>query len=356
MSRLRERLLQHWFGRARGGLLARVLQPLAALYGVLQAFDRRRRERRASALPQPAVPVIVVGNLVVGGAGKTPVVIALVQALQQAGWRPGIVSRGYGRRSAGLQAVDANARADAVGDEPLLIRWRTGAPVHVGRDRRAAALALLQRHPDVNVVIADDGLQHRELRREIEVVVFDERGLGNGRLLPAGPLREPPPPQPGPRMLVLYNHPVASTAWPGVVTNRQLGAAWPLAAWRAGDARRAQPLAALRGRPLLAVAGIAVPERFFSALEAAGLQIERLPLPDHFAYGTLPPWPASTREIVTTEKDAVKLAHHAADGVDAPAIWVVGLDLALPAEFTAALRARLAPGRERAAAGASPSA
>lgn len=342
MRTLARLLLQQWF-RPQPGLLARMLQPLAVLYAMLQGLDRRRRERRAQALPQVPVPVVVVGNVLVGGAGKTPTTIALVQALQQAGWHPGVVSRGYGRNGGGLRTVHAQACAQDVGDEPLLVHRRTAAPMQVGRDRRAAALALLQAHPEVDVVVADDGLQHRELRRNLEIVVFDERGLGNGRLLPAGPLREPLPHAAEPQMLVLYNHARASTAWPGACAERRLGAATPLPAWLAGRSEGAQALASLRGRRLLALAGIAVPERFFAALEAAGLTIDRLPLPDHHAYDGPAPWPAHVREIVTTEKDAVKLQRHAQGS--GPTIWVVGLDLLLPTAFTAELLARLEQAR-----------
>lgn len=344
-ARWRRALLQLWF-QPQVGALATALRPLAALYALLQRADRRRRERAAQHRPQPAVPVVVVGNLVVGGAGKTPTTIALVQALREAGRQPGVVSRGHGRARGNIVDVQWDADPRRVGDEPLLIRRRSGAAVVVGHDRRAAAQHLLQAHPEVDVIIADDGLQHRQLQRAVEVLVFDERGLGNGLLLPAGPLREPPPARIPAHMLVLYNHERASTPWPGAIARRRLTGAWPLARWLAG-AGEPLPLTALRARPLLAVAGIAVPERFFAALEAAGLRIERLALADHHVYGPTPPWPADAPEIVTTEKDAVKLAHLAArqalPGAQAgPAIWVVGLDLALPADFVAALLARLA--------------
>ena len=341
LARVRDALMAQWF-RSRPGPVAQLLRPAATLYGLLQGRDRRRREQAAATLPQPAVPVIVIGNLVPGGAGKTPTTIAIVQALQDAGWRPGVVSRGHGRQGQAVASVDAQSDALAVGDEPLLIRRRTGVPVMVGPDRRAAALQLLQQHPQVDVLLADDGLQHRQLRRDVEVLVFDERGIGNGLLLPAGPLREPLPAAPGPSMLVLYNHDRPSTPWAGAVTRRRLAGAWPLDRWLATGGEPPHPLAGLQGRPLLAMAGIAVPERFFSALEAAGLRIERLPLVDHHPYDGAAPWPAGTREVVTTEKDAVKLARWARGDVT---IWVVGLDLALPADFMAALQARLARAR-----------
>lgn len=326
-----EALLQRHWWRPAPTVLSRLLQPLSGLYG---ALARRAARRPVQALP---VPVIVVGNLVAGGAGKTPTVIALVQALREAGRSPGVVSRGHGARAAGVRAVGAFDAAADSGDEPALIRRRTGVPVWVGRDRPAAARALCAAHPEVDVLVSDDGLQHAPLPRAAELVVFDERGIGNGLLLPAGPLREPmPTPWPA-RRHVLYNAPRPTTAAPGHLAQRRLGDALDLAHWHANRRAEALPLAALRGRPLVAAAGIAAPERFFSMLEAEGLAIERLPLPDHHAFATLP-WPAATPDVVVTEKDAVKLDPHA---VGSTRVWVVGLDFSLPPALVGALLAEL---------------
>lgn len=325
-------LARHWW-QARPTGLARALTPLSWLYGRLAA---RRRAAHAPPVPLP-VPLAVVGNFVAGGAGKTPTVIALVQALQAAGRTPGIVSRGYGRAEGGVAAVDAGDSAAAVGDEPLLLTRRTRVPVWVGRDRSAAARALCAAHPEVDVLVSDDGLQHWALDRRAEIVVFDERGAGNGLLLPAGPLREPLPPHLPGRMRVLYTGGVASTPLPGSIALRVLGDAWPLAAWHAGDRAAAQPLAALQGRPLVAAAGLAAPNKFFAMLGAAGLAFARLPLPDHHPYATLP-WPAGTADVVTTEKDAVKLDP---GRVGATRVWVVPLDLQLPAALVDELMALL---------------
>lgn len=341
------------------GLPARLLQPLSWLYHGLHVCSRQHRQAQAMRRLQPPVPVVVVGNLVAGGAGKTPTTIALVQALQQAGWRPGVISRGYGRRATTLQFVSAESSSAAVGDEPLLIHRRTAVPVCVAADRVAAAHALLAQHPNVNLLVADDGLQHRQLRRDVEVIVFDERGAGNGLLLPAGPLREPLSPTAPAQALVLYNHDQPTTAWPGACAQRHCPGAWPLQAWLRGDTASPRPLHHLQpaaataaaaaaaapyspatASPVLAVAGIAVPERFFSLLRQAGLHIEPAPQPDHQGYDDHPPWPAGTAVVVTTEKDAVKLGRWA-DGDTA--VWVVGLDLLLPSDFVAALLARLGP-------------
>ena len=323
-DRLEALLTQHWW-QPQTTWLAALLWPLSLIYRLLLLWPR---PQSTAALP---VPVLVVGNHVVGGAGKTPTVIAIVQALQSAGRRPGVISRGHGRQegrqSDAVRSVAADDEAQAVGDEPLLIRRRCGVPVFVGRQRTAAARALCAAHPDVDVIVSDDGLQHRALPRQAELRVFDERGVGNGHLLPAGPLREPLPQQLPPQARVLYTAGVASTALPGALAQRRLQRAWPLAAWHRGDAAAAQPLAALQGRPLLAAAGLAAPHKFFGMLRSAGLDISTLPLPDHHAYTTLP-WPAATTEIVTTEKDAVKLRP---ERIGITTVWVLPLDLALPA-------------------------
>lgn len=326
----------------------RVLWPLSALYAALAATHRVWMQRH----PPAALgrPVVVVGNLVVGGAGKTPTVIALIECLRREGWRPGVVSRGYGRADeADIVDVGADTPAARAGDEPLLIQRRTGAPVVVGRDRVAAARSLIASHPDVDIVLSDDGLQHHRLARDVEVVVFDDRGAGNGLALPAGPLRQRVPAPLPHRMLVLYNAAQPSTPLPGALARRTLAGAIPLEAWWSRRREAVQPLGALAGRPLLAVAGTGAPERFFAMLEAAGLQIRRLPLADHASFSPLP-WPADTADVLVTEKDAVKLRP---DRVGATRVWVVALDFALPDEFLSALR-RCLPDRAGRAALSTP--
>ena len=187
------------------GALSTVLLPAAAAFEAIAAARRQlfaRGWRESARLP---VPVVVVGNLVVGGAGKTPTTIAVVELLERSGYTPGIVSRGYGRDGSGVVLVGRDASAQDVGDEPLLLQRRTGVPVAVGADRVGAGYALLGAHPRVDVIVSDDGLQHLALERDVEVLVFDERGAGNGRLLPAGPLRERMPQALGPRQIALYN-------------------------------------------------------------------------------------------------------------------------------------------------------
>ena len=318
-----------------------MLLPLAWAFGALTAARKllfRTGWLRAQTV---GVPVIVVGNLIVGGAGKTPTVMALVALLSRHGFTPGIISRGYGGSSSdsngGTLEVQPQTAPAVCGDEPLLMRWRTGVPVFVGRDRVAAGRALRRAHPAVDVVVSDDGLQHLRLARDAQVLVFDERGMGNGWLLPAGPLREALPVSVPARSLVLYNAKVASTHLTGSVVARSLAGAVELAAWRAGQPASIAALEWLRGKPLLAVAGVARPNRFFEMLREQGLQISALPLPDHFDFAVLP-WPADTPDVVLTEKDAVKLDPARLNGTR---VWVVALDFALRAAFEESLLALL---------------
>lgn len=328
-------LLRQW--QAPGPALL-LLAPLSWLFGALAALRRGLyRHGLRSQRPAPC-PVIVVGNLVAGGAGKTPTVLAVVQSLQQMGRRPGVISRGHGARpAAAVQLVRPDSAAQVVGDEPLLIRLRTGVPVAVSPDRLQAAQALCQAHPEVDVLVADDGRQHLALARDIEVLVFDERGIGNGWLLPAGPLREPLPPALPPRTLVVYSQGAPSTPLPGFIGWRRIGMICALQDWWVTEAVTSR-VVRLRDRPLLAVAGLARPEGFFTMLQAQGLNIRRLPLPDHYDYRTLP-WPAGTPDVIVTEKDAVKIAP---DRVGDTRVWVATLDFVLPADFHAALQ-RLLP-------------
>ena len=339
-SRLSRWLTALW-AEPTPGLAARVLQPLSWLYAALadghQALYRLGLLRAA----QAPVPLLVVGNLVAGGAGKTPAVMVLVGLLRDQGWTPGVISRGHGRHGAAVQAVTRHSAASEVGDEPLLIHLRTGVPVVVGTDRVAAAAALCADHPSVDILVADDGLQHHRLRYDMAVLVFDDRGAGNGLRLPAGPLRQALPHCVPPRTLVLYNAASPSTALPGLLGTRRLSGVLPLAAWWQGQVSAASDggWSALRGRRLLAAAGLARPEAFFAMLEAQGLQIDRLPLMDH--HPLVPkPWPAATPELIVTEKDAVKLPP---DAVGQTRVWVATLDFWLDPGFAAALRELCAP-------------
>ncbi len=317
----------------RRGALARALLPLSFLYGALlsvRAGCFRLGLMRSVQLP---APVVVVGNLVAGGAGKTPTTIALVQLLRDRGFTPGIISRGYGRQSDHIVLLSRETPVREAGDEPLLLLLRSGAPVAVGADRVATGQALLRANPTVNLLISDDGLQHRRLARDAQVIVFDERGAGNGWLLPAGPLREPVPATVPPRSVVLYNAAAPSTALPGHLAGRRLSGLVSLHHWWLGQAARPETFAELKGRTVLAAAGLARPQRFFEMLRAQGLSITELPLPDHHDFAALP-WPADTREVLVTEKDAVKLRPEA---MGATRVWVATLDFELSPAFASEL-------------------
>lgn len=328
-----QRLQRAWLRR---GALACLLWPLSLLFGLLVGLRRllyRTRLRRPESV---GLPVIVVGNRIVGGAGKTPVVMALVSHLRAIGLRPGVISRGYGRRTEGVLEATRERSAAEVGDEPLLIHLRTAAPVVVGRDRSAAAWALRAAHPEIDVIVCDDGLQHLQLARDVEILVFDDRGAGNGWLLPAGPLREPLDASSlAKRQVVLYTGGVASTRLPGFLAQRRLGGVLALADWWSG--RPAGELRQLAGRQAYAAAGIARPEPFFESLRQAGLVVLPLPLADHDDFSRLP-WPSDATDVVVTEKDAVKLdPARMAQETPATRVWVATLDFETDPAFLAAV-------------------
>ena len=293
-----ERTLLHaWTHR---GVLARLLWPLSLLFGALAAARRvlyRRGLLRAQRAGAPLPVVVVVGNVVAGGAGKTPTVIALVRHWQARGLEVGVISRGYGRRSDDCREVSDDSPATEVGDEPLLIRRATGAPVVVARRRIEAARALLSRHPATQVLISDDGLQHDALARDIEICLFDDRGIGNGWLLPAGPLREP-----WPRRADLVLHSGSRPAFAGFRATRRLA---DHAVNRDG---KALALATLRGQDVTAVAAIARPGAFFDMLREAGLTLAHaVALPDHYDFDSWTCTEYGRMPLICTEKDAVKL-------------------------------------------------
>ena len=288
-------LTRAWLQR---GWLARLLWPLSVLYGRLVHLRKTMYRLGWLASQRLPVPVLVVGNVVAGGAGKTPVVMAVVQHLQARGIRVGVISRGYGRRSQACLEVLPERSVEDVGDEPALIQRRTSAPVFVAARRLEAGRALLARHPKTQVLVCDDGLQHLALQRDLEIGVFDDRGVGNGFLLPAGPLREP-----WPRPLDLLLHTGRQPAFAGFRAKRQLASH----ALRADGSQVAlSDLAS--GKPLLALAAIAQPEAFFDMLRAQGLPLAAtVALPDHHDFSNFECKTSVIYTLLCTEKDAVKL-------------------------------------------------
>ncbi|WP_374583629.1 tetraacyldisaccharide 4'-kinase [Pseudoduganella sp.] len=347
-SSLETTLSREWLRR---GPLACALWPVSLLF---RALAGARRAAFAAGLAQAErlpVPVVVVGNIFIGGTGKTPLTIWLVEALRAAGFSPGVVSRGFGSKDAAPREVGGASTPAEVGDEPVLIAARTGCPVFVGRRRAAAGRALLAAHPGVDVIVTDDGLQHYALARDIEIVLFDGRGVGNGWTLPAGPLREPPARR---RDFTVVNAAQLTPALAAAVAPS--GAApWQMrlageVAERLADRSERVPLAELARRAaagaglrVAAAAGIGNPARFFGMLRAAGLQPQELPLPDHHDFQDRPFAAIEADIILVTEKDAVK-CWQIEELRNDPRIWVVpvsaSIDPALADQIVEKLRGR----------------
>lgn len=308
----------------RRGALALALWPLSLLFCALSSLRVllfRAGILKSHKLP---VPVIVVGNIFIGGTGKTPLTIWLAETLRGAGFTPGIISRGHGGDGSLAREVTADANAADVGDEPLLIARRSGCPVMVGRDRPQAGRALLAAHPNVDVIISDDGLQHYALQRDVEIVLFDGRGAGNGWLLPAGPLREPVSRR---RDFTVVNAPHRVDNIGGKAFRMQL--AGKFAEQLRAPAERVE-LAALKGNRIAAAAGIGNPGRFFAMLRAEGLDFAELPLPDHHDFLDQPFARVDADIILITEKDAVKCRQIENLSND-PRLWVVPVTAQLDA-------------------------
>lgn len=298
-ARIERALHEVWSHR---GIAASLLYPFSLIYLAIA----RRKAAKTAPVELP-VPVVVVGNIYVGGTGKTPITIALVRELKAAGFTPGIISRGYGRASSEVHLVEDESPASEVGDEPLLIRRATRAPVAVGRDRVAAGRLLLERNPTINVIVSDDGLQHRRLARDVELAVVGARGLGNGWALPAGPLRELPSRLDEVDAIVLSaNEDIVESRTPRFAATSQLGDAVRLADGARRSIEDISHRIAEKEAKVLAAAGIAAPERFFNMLAAHDIEGKTLGLGDHFAFDTNPFAGSQANYIFITGKDAVK--------------------------------------------------
>jgi tetraacyldisaccharide 4'-kinase len=300
---LSDRLAAAWYAPGVTPL-AIALLPLALLFGAASALRRVAYSSGIASSATLPVPVIVVGNIAVAGSGKTPLTRALAEALAARGWRPGIVSRGYGGDEAGPRAVAFGDDPRRVGDEPPLLA-ASGFPVWIGHDRVVAARSLLTAHPECNVLISDDGLQHYALRRDFEIAAIDAaRGFGNGWLLPAGPLREP---RSRLRQVDAVVTLVASAS-PGSSGDGRETSMWqePLPWRNLVDANAVADPSRWRTGELHAIAGIANPQRFFDLLRSLGLDPVCHGFPDHHRYRREEiDFPRATA-ILMTEKDAVK--------------------------------------------------
>jgi len=341
---MRAWLESEWQRRGGGAL---VLLPLAIVFAL--AVRVRRALYRAKVLRgwRADVPVIVVGNITVGGTGKTPLVIAIVELLRAHGWRPGVLARGYGRvppreqDALGVVRVMPDiATPEHFGDEPVLIARRSRVPVYISPDRAAAARALRAADPEVNVLVCDDGLQHYALARDIEIAVVDgERRFGNGLPLPAGPLREPVARLAEVDAVVVNggDDPAGDEVIRSARKYAMRLGGERFVALRGGEERTPRELElALRGRRVAAVAGIGNPQRFFDHLAALGIRARAHPFPDHHAYEPRDLRLPGAEVILMTEKDAVKCAAFADDRM-----WLMRVEALLPADFENFLLERL---------------
>lgn len=309
---LKSRIIKIWYSTAKPWIFLFV--PFSWIYQVIIFLRRWMYRFRLFKTTRFSVPVIVVGNITVGGTGKTPLVITLVNLLKAKGWNPGVVSRGYGGKiSTSLQVVTENSDPTQVGDEPLLITLKTGCPVVVSPKRvKSAEILLKQFH--CNIIISDDGLQHYALGRDIEIAVVDgERKMGNGFCLPAGPLREPV------SRLKQVN-------W--VVVNGETVQFIPKNLYRLHHREMIEDIQNWQGRTVHAVAGIGNPDRFFNQLRTLGLNVIEHPFPDHYYYHASDLYFNDHHPIIITEKDAVKCRDFLCDNV-----WCLSIEAKLSEQF-----------------------
>lgn len=340
-------LLQVWYKGHRPGFpVSFCLALLEYVYGALRLLSRQNKKTRASKTTTTP-PLLVIGNLIAGGAGKTPLVMAICKHLKQSGKTVGIVSRGYGRSGNAvtlLRPGQGQAKALEVGDEPLFLLEQTGCPVAVGSARSEAVRTLLNEYPNLNLIVSDDGLQHHRMQRQIEWVVFDARGKGNGRLLPAGPLREPlgrlksvdaiiasnMTPERLANLLAIpaennwYTVEVDVLGFRNLASGQFLGTQEALSEWKT--------------QRLAFFTGLANPDKLFGALLEKGLKPERtLALPDHYAYPGDFCDQFDEQVLITSGKDAVKL------GNTNPKLWVAEIDVKLPPALIQTLEEALGP-------------
>jgi tetraacyldisaccharide 4'-kinase len=286
--------VKHW---VRRGAVAWLLWPVSLMFGCIVLFRRLFFKLRLFKSHDAGIPVIVVGNLTAGGSGKTPLVLWIAEFLREHKWKPGIVSRGYGGSTQVPVEVSIASDPAEVGDEPLLLARRSGCPVWVAPDRVAACRALRENHPDCDVIVSDDGLQHYALRRDVEICVMDGRGLGNGFLMPAGPLREPLSRLSSVDAVVTHEY-AEIKGYRMQLQGENLV--------RFTDARDVRTAKSFAGQTVHAVAGIGDPKRFFLQLARFGVKLVPHPFPDHHPFRAEDLEFGDSAPVVMTEKDAVK--------------------------------------------------
>ena len=305
-----------WYG---GHSFWAILAPVSWLFCAGVRLRRLAYETAVAKVHRVRLPVIVVGNIAVGGTGKTPLVIWICSYLKSQGFRPGIVARGYkGKAAKWPQQVRVDSDADAVGDEPIVLARRSACPVAAGRRRVEVVEALIQ-HTECDVLVCDDGIQHLALGRDVEIAVVDgQRGFGSGRCLPAGPLREPPSSLKRVDLVVSYGRRrtgAYSMAYRALAPRRLLD-------------DREELVTGFAGARIHGVAGIGDPARFFSQLRSLGLKVIEHPFPDHYRYRPADLDFGDALPVMMTEKDAVKCQRYAR-----PNHWYLPVEAMLPAQF-----------------------
>jgi len=323
-SKLQQWLEAIWYKQGKGGFL---LFPLMGFYCVINGLQRWLQTTLQKKLP---CPVIIVGNITVGGTGKTPLTIYLVKLLEKAGYKPAIITRGYGGSAAQWpQTVTANSDPNLVGDEAVLMATRTDVPVYAGANRLASIQQLLK-ETDCDVIISDDGMQHYKLPRDIQIAVIDAtRMLGNGYCLPAGPLREPESRLDNCDFIVLNG---------GLKTNNKSGLSMKLFGDVLVNLKTAKeiPLSKLCDHSVNAITGIGNPQRFYKTLEQGGLRLHQYSFPDHHQFTTADFQVNNDLDFVMTEKDAVKCKSFATDK-----FWYLPVSATLDNKFDSGLLEKL---------------
>ena len=327
-------LEKHWYHTTP---LHLILQPISFIFRLISGIRRTLYRSGILSCEKLPVPVIVVGNITVGGSGKTPLTLWLAQQLLDNGWHPGIISRGYASKATSARAVHPSSDPDEVGDEAVLMVQRKLCPVWIGQDRAAAARALLGAHPECDILLSDDGLQHYRLRRNVEIVVVDGvRRFGNSFLLPAGPLREPPSRMAEADAVVVNGGEPA----PGEYAMRLHGTGF----YNLLNPNTIAYAADFHGQNLHAIAGIGHPQRFFAHLDHLGLAVQAHPFSDHHRYTPGDLNYADADAILMTEKDAVKCAAFATEKC-----WVLRVDAQVDPMLIQLIQERIAPNGRQAA-------
>ncbi|CAH1388277.1 tetraacyldisaccharide 4'-kinase [Candidatus Nitrotoga sp. M5] len=327
-------LEQHWY---RTTPLHLIMLPVSFLFHIVTATRRALYRKGILTSVKLSAPIIVVGNITVGGSGKTPLTLWLAQQLIDSGWHPGIISRGYGGTNKSPLAVQASSSHDEAGDEAVLMAQRKLCPVWIGRDRVAAAHALLQAHPECDIVLSDDGLQHYRLQRDFEIVVVDGlRRFGNGYLLPAGPLREP---------LSRLTQVDAVVIHGGVASKNQHSMQlYGEIFYNLLNPNVIAHAADFASQRLHSIAGIGHPQRFFTHLNNLGLKVQAHPFPDHHSFTAADLDYADADAVLMTEKDAVKCTTFANEKC-----WVLRVDAQLDSLLTQQILKKVTPDGRQAA-------